>query len=170
MTGRDPRRVGTSLRSPWLAGAACALTLLLAGCGGGGGGGPISTPPPAPTPVPTPAPVPTPTPTPPPPTNFDTAEYRRSDGPGQHGAITAWQAGQTGVGQTIAIVDTGIDADSPEFAGRILAASRDVAGGGRSIDAQDDHGTNVALVAAAARNGSGVVGIAFDASLLVLRA
>ena len=106
----------------------------------------------------------------PPPSSFNTAEYRRSDGPQQHGAITAWDAGKTGAGQIIAIVDTGIDADSPEFAGRILASSRDVTNGGRSIDAQDDHGTNVALVAAAARNSAGVLGIAFDASLLVLRA
>lgn len=143
--------------------------LLLSACGGGGGGGAISTPPP-PSP-PAPAPVPTPAPTPAPaPSSFNTAEYRRSNGPQQHGAITAWDAGRTGAGQTIAIIDTGIDASSPEFAGRILAASRDVTTGGRSIQAEDDHGTNVALVAAAARNGSGVMGIAFDAPLLVLRA
>lgn len=119
---------------------------------------------PAPAPPPAPAPAP-----PPPPTNFDTAEYRRSSGPQQHGAIAAWQAGRTGAGQPIAIVDTGIDASSPEFAGRILPASRDVAGS-RSIQAEDDHGTNIALVAAAARNGAGVVGIAYDAPLIVLRA
>lgn len=151
--------------------SALALVLGVAACGGGGGGGAISTPPPAPAPVPAPAPapVPTPTPTPPPPT-FDTAEYRRSDGPEQHGAITAWQGGRTGAGQTIAIIDTGIDRTNTEFAGRIHAASRDVTAGGRSIQAEDDHGTNIALVAAAARNGSGIMGIAFDASLLVLRA
>lgn len=84
--------------------------------------------------------------------------------------LVAWQAGYTGTGQTIAIIDTGIDTTNTEFAGRILPASRDVTTGGRSIQAEDDHGTNVALVAAAARNGSGVVGIAFDAPLLVLRA
>lgn len=153
--------------------AASALALVLAACGGGGsGGGPVtSPPPPAPAPVPTPAPAPTPAPVPtPPPSSFNTAEFRRSSGPQQHGAITAWEAGRTGQGQAIAIVDTGIDATNPEFAGRILGASRDVANGGRTIQAEDDHGTNVALVAAAARNGSGVLGIAFDAPLLVLRA
>lgn len=143
--------------------------LLVSACGGGGGGGAISTPPPAPVPTPTPSPAPLPTPTPPA-SSFNTSEYRRSSGPQQHGAITAWDAGRTGSGQTIAIIDTGIDATSPEFAGRILAASRDVTSGGRSIQAEDDHGTNVALVAAAARNGTGVMGIAFNASLLVLRA
>lgn len=152
-------------------GAASALTLALAGCGGGGGGGIATLPPPAPAPVPVPAPTPAPPPAPTPaPSVFDTAEYRRSSGPQQHGAITAWDAGRTGAGQTIAIVDTGIDIANPEFAGRILPASRDVTNAGRSIQAEDDHGTNIALVAAAARNGSGVMGIAFEAPLLVLRA
>ena len=152
--------------------SALALALALTACGGGGGGAsPISAPPPAPPAAPPPVPAPAPPPAPAPaPSPFNTAEYRRSDGPEQHGAITAWTAGRTGAGQTIAIVDTGIDASSPEFVGRILPASRDVTTGGRAIQAEDDHGTNVALVAAAARNNSGILGIAFDASLLVLRA
>ncbi len=82
----------------------------------------------------------------------------------------AYNAGLTGAGQTIAIVDTGIDTGNTEFSGRILATSQDVTGAGRSILAEDDHGTNVALVAAAARNNSGVMGVAFNAPLLVLRA
>ncbi|UVI40597.1 S8 family peptidase [Qipengyuania spongiae] len=101
--------------------------------------------------------------------NFRTPEFDRSDGPDQHGAISAWQRGATGNGVTIAVVDTGIDTASPEFAGRIHPNSRDVAGN-RGIQQEDDHGTNVALVAAAARNNSGILGMAFDASVLVLRA
>ena len=162
-SGRDSRRPRV-----WLGCAVSALALGLTACGGSGGGGISSLP--APAPLPAPLPVPAPAPAPAPSSSFDTAEYRRSDGPQQHGAIDAWQSGDTGTGQTIAIVDTGIDASSPEFAGRILADSRDVTTGGRSIQAEDDHGTNVALVAAAARNGTGVLGIAFDAPLLVLRA
>ncbi len=153
----------TALRN---AGMATAVAMLAA-CGGGSGGGGISrNPGPAPAPAPSPAPAPTPTP---PPTNFDTAETRRSDGPQFHNAITLWQAGNTGAGVAIGIIDTGIDTDNPEFAGRISAASRDVAGNS-TFEAEDDHGTNVALIAAAARNGSGVVGIAYDASLVVFRA
>lgn len=171
MTGGILPRGSEPALSFWKASTVCGLALFLAACGGGSGGSAISTPPPAPAPSPSPSPAPGPAAAPTPtPSSFNTAEYRRSDGPEQHGAITAWSAGRTGAGQTIAIIDTGIDASSPEFAGRISSASRDVTTGGRTIQAEDDHGTNVALVAAAARNGSGVMGMAYDASLLVLRA
>ena len=143
---------------------------LLSACGGGGGSSPpaISTPPPPPPP---PSVAPPPAPPPPPPTtlNLNSSEVRRSDGPLYHGAVTAWQGGNAGQGASIAIVDTGIDVDSPEFAGRIRSESRDVAGNG-TLDALDDHGTNVALVAAAALDDKGVVGIAYQASILAFRA
>lgn len=158
---------------------------LLAGCGGGSGGGPISTPPPivGPTPSPTPAPSPTPTPAPAPtptpasglppaqpvPTAFNTAEFRRSDGPVAHNAATAWGGGSTGKGVTIAFVDTGIDVDNPEFAGRISPLSKDILNAGRDISGSDNHGTRVATFASAARNDSGVVGIAYDSTILALR-
>ena len=70
---------------------------------------------------------------------------------------------------TIGIVDSGIDPNNPEFAGRISAASADVAGS-RGVSAESDHGTNVALVAAAARNNTGIVGIAWEATIMALRA
>lgn len=103
-------------------------------------------------------------------TNFDTSEYRRSDGPSFHNAISAWQAGASGQGTTIAIVDSGIDTTNPEFSGRISAASKDVVGGRGLVNADDDHGTQVSLVAAAARNGAGIVGIAWNATVQMLRA
>lgn len=142
----------------------------LSACGGSGGGV-ASTPAPAPTPTPTPtpAPAPAPTPTPTPTASFDTAEYRRSDGPQYHGAVTAWSDGATGKGVTLAIVDTGIDTANTEFAGRISPASQDVASD-RGMAGSDSHGTLVALVAAAARNNSGIVGIAYDATIQMLRA
>jgi hypothetical protein len=110
----------------------------------------------------TPAPVPT---------RFDTQEFRDSDGPLQHNAATAWNLGWTGKGVSIAVVDTGIDISSPEFSGRISSASRDMfsATSTRGYNATDDHGTDVALVAAAARNGSGILGIAWDATIMALR-
>ncbi|MFC4295751.1 S8 family serine peptidase [Novosphingobium tardum] len=173
MPSIKPRRTGYY--------AALAVTsagaALLAGCGGGGGSV-GSTPPPVastptpspPDPAPTPSPSPSPTPTP---TStggtFDTAEYRQSDGPQFHRAIPAWQAGATGSSVTLAIVDTGIDRTNPEFSGRISSASADVAGS-RSIQEEDDHGTQVALIAAAARNNTGIMGVAYNATIQVLRA
>ena len=109
-------------RKNLLSGAALTALTLLSACGGGGG--PISTPAPpqaptpspTPTPEPTPTPVPTPTPSPTPappssptpapvPSQFNTSEFRRSDGPLQHNAATAWASGWTGQGVTIAVVD-----------------------------------------------------------------
>ncbi len=145
----------------WRVVAAAAACAALSACGGGGAG--------AQTASSLPPPPPSPPPPPPPPTNFDTAEFRRSDGPAFHGADAAWREGATGEGEIIAIIDTGIDSDSPEFAGRLHPNSRDVAGA-RGIDPDDDHGNNVALVAAGGRNGSGLVGIAFDAQVLAIRA
>jgi hypothetical protein len=102
------------------------------------------------------------------PTAFNTAEFRRSDGPAEHNAAVAWDAGRTGQAVTIAVIDTGIDDDSPEFAGRVSPLSRDIAGS-RPLTGVDDHGTNVAMVAAAARNSTGIVGIAFDSTIMALR-
>ncbi|OYW43939.1 MAG: hypothetical protein B7Z33_13965 [Sphingomonadales bacterium 12-68-11] len=164
----------------WLgAGFAAILAPSLAACGGGGGGsaggtGVVSTPvaPPAPPPAssavaPAPASAMTLAPVP---AQFDTAEFRKSEGPLQHNAAVAWQAGHTGTGVTIAVIDTGIDSDSPEFAGRLSQASRDLFSAGRTVDGIDDHGTNVAMIAAAARDSKGVLGIAYGATVLALRA
>ncbi|MXO58208.1 S8 family serine peptidase [Altererythrobacter salegens] len=106
------------------------------------------------------------------PSRFNTTEFRESDGPLQHNAATAWNLGWNGQGVSIAIVDTGIDVDSPEFAGRISPRSRDMfdASSGRGLNATDDHGTNVAMVAAAARDNTGMLGIAWNATILALRA
>ncbi len=149
----------------------CIAALSLGGCGGGGGARPSPTPapPPAPTPAPTPVPTPTPTPTPPPGSNFNTAETRRSDGVNFHGAITAYQAGATGLGVLAGVIDDGIDEDSAEFAGRISTLSADVAGA-RGINGEGTHGTNVAQILLGAKNDAGTFGIAYNANLLVLRA
>ena len=67
----------------------------------------------------------------------------------------------------VAVVDSGIDADHPEFQGRI-AASQSFVGGG--ITDKHGHGTFVAgVIAAAADNGEGIAGIAFPAELLIAK-
>ncbi len=56
-----------------------------------------------------------------------------------------------------------------EFTGRIDPASGDVAGN-RGISDEGGHGTAVSAVAAAARNGSGTLGVAFNATIVSERA
>lgn len=146
-------------------GATVLALALISGCGGGGGANSTPAPITAPPATPTTPPAPTPTPA----AAFDTAEYRRSDGPSFHNAVPAWQQGANGQGVTIAIIDTGIDTANPEFAGRISPYSADVAGN-RGIDPEDDHGTLVAQVAVAARDNTGIMGIAWQASVMALRA
>ncbi len=84
-------------------------------------------------------------------------------------AISAWQSGATGQGVKLAIIDTGINPSLAEFAGRIDSASRDVAGT-RPLDDTDGHGTAVAATAAGARNDAQNLGVAFNATIVALRA
>lgn len=147
---------------------AILAALPLAACGGGSGDGQIqSTPPPisAPTPTPSPASASTPTAGK---VDYDTAEYRASSGPSFHGAIAAYEAGASGAGVTIGIVDSGIADVGGEFTGRISPLSRDFGGNG-SIADLGGHGTAVAETLAGARNDNHVQGMAWGATIMALR-
>ena len=147
-----------------LAGAALPL-VVVAGCGGGETGGVVSTPvPTASSSSSSPATVAT-TPSS---VNYDTAEYRRSGAAAQAQALTAYSAGATGKGVVVGVIDSGVDANSSEFAGRISSLSADFAGS-RGIPDIGGHGTAVADVLLGARNDSGIAGVAFEATLLALR-
>ncbi|MDB5712667.1 MAG: peptidase [Sphingomonadales bacterium] len=137
--------------------------LALSACGGGGGPSVASTP----TPPPVPAAAPPPPP-PPPPVNYRTAEYNRSNAAVQAQAIAAYQSGATGAGITVGVIDSGVDTGSAEFAGRISPASADLAGS-RGLQDESGHGSAVSDVLLGAKNDTGISGIAFDATLLVLR-
>lgn len=138
--------------------------LALTACGGSDAGGVASTPTPA-----TPSGVPTPVPAIPNPSiNYDTAEYRLSGAAKQAQAIAAYNAGATGAGITIGVIDSGVNASSAEFSGRISSASRDFAGN-RGLTDEGGHGTAVADVLLGAKNDNGIHGVAFDSTLLVLK-
>jgi Subtilase family len=153
-------------------GAGIVFSLALSACGGGsssGGPQPIPIAPITPTPAPTPPPSPPPPPSAPA-SSFNTAEYRRSSGPEFHNAVTAYQTGATGQGVTVGVIDSGIDPASHEFTGRISSQSFDATGAGRLLADEDGHGTSVARVIAAAKDDRDTHGIAYNATILALRA
>jgi subtilisin family serine protease len=109
-------------------------------------------------------------------------------------APEAWSLGATGLGVTVAVVDTGIALTHPELAGRI-ATNPGETGGGKETNRIDDdhdgyvddwrgwdwvagdnvpadengHGTHVAGTIAAPQDAVGVAGVAPDARILPLR-
>ncbi|MBA3577949.1 MAG: S8 family serine peptidase [Sphingomonas sp.] len=83
-------------------------------------------------------------------------------------AIAAYNQGITGKGVKIGVIDSGINPQLSEFAGKIDPASGDVYGT-RGVSDEDGHGTAVSAVAAAARNGSNAMGVAFDATIINMR-
>ncbi|MBM7775580.1 subtilisin family serine protease [Actinokineospora baliensis] len=85
----------------------------------------------------------------------------------QIGAPTAWQAGHTGKGVTVAVLDTGYDTGHPDLAGRV-SQSKDFSGKGNVQDGHG-HGTHVASIVAGsgAASGGKYKGVAPDASLAV---
>jgi subtilisin family serine protease len=81
----------------------------------------------------------------------------------------AWDVATGSAGVTIAILDTGLDASHPEFAGRVTAGYDFV---NQDDDPSDDHGhgTRVAGVAAATGNNSeGVAGMDWQAHVMPVK-
>jgi subtilisin family serine protease len=95
---------------------------------------------------------------------------------GRIGAEKAWTR-TTGAGIRIGIVDTGVDLQHEDLAGKVVASTNCVGSGGDQAkckgSAQDDqgHGTHVSGIAAAiTNNGKGIAGVAPDAVLVVAKA
>lgn len=152
--------------------AASAMMLVTLGaCGGGGssGGGIVTTVPPVISTTPTPTPTPTPSPTTSVAPNADTGEYRATVGAVSMNALAAYNQGATGAGINVAVIDTGIDTSSAEFGTRISSYSQNV-GGGSAVQDQAGHGTAVSFTIAGRANGTGTQGVAYDATIVALRA
>ena len=84
------------------------------------------------------------------------------------GAPKAW-ARASGAAVTVAVLDSGIDAGHPEFAGRLVGGMSFVGG---SAGPADDygHGTHVAgLVGALANNGVGIAGVAPNVRIMPIK-
>lgn len=106
------------------------------------------------------------------------AEYLRNWGLEMINALPAYQRGFTGKGVTVAVIDSGLNIYHPEFANRISPALKNFGESLTPYDVSDvaangmvqGHGTHVSGIIAAARDGVGMHGVAYDATILPLRA
>ncbi len=87
-------------------------------------------------------------------------------------ASAFWNKGYKGKGVKIAIIDTGCQVNHPDLKDRIIGGRNFTAEDGGDINKYNDyngHGTHVAGIIAASANGIGIVGVAPEASLLILK-
>lgn len=102
--------------------------------------------------------------------SFKTNEYWNSTGLNFIHAADAYALGYTGAGITLGIIDSSVRADHPELAGKVImmALPLDETTGQEYVPnwAYDKHGSHVAGIMAAMRNGIGMHGVAFDADLV----
>lgn len=82
-------------------------------------------------------------------------------------AFDSWAEPPPFAGPLVAVIDSGIDGEHPEFAGRVHA-HRSFVAGRATVDARG-HGTFVAGILAARHDGQGIAGIAFASQLLVAK-
>ena len=102
--------------------------------------------------------------------SFKTNEYWNSTGLDFIHAAVAYALGYTGAGTALGIIDSSVRADHPELAGKVImmALPLDETTGQEYVPnwAYDRHGSHVAGIMAAMRNGVGMHGVAFDADLV----
>jgi hypothetical protein len=85
-------------------------------------------------------------------------------------AERAYEAGITGKGVTIAVMDTGISATHREFSESVkLAQGYSAIDGSSDVTDRIGHGSHVSGILGAARNGYGLFGVAYDAQLLPIK-
>lgn len=104
-----------------------------------------------------------------PPSFFETSEYRGNFGLARVGASSAYAEEATGDNVKVAVIDSGVDLDHPEFTGAIASDSINIVSGISNVDDPHGHGTAVSGVIGARRNEKFTHGVAFDSTLLVIR-
>lgn len=98
---------------------------------------------------------------------------RIPDGINIIGAPKFWEKGRKGEGIVIAIIDTGCDINHPDLKDRITGIknfTNDDGGKAGIVTDNVGHGTHVAGIIAGSENGSGIIGVAPLAKLLILKA
>lgn len=96
---------------------------------------------------------------------FHTPEYFANWGLRYTNAAEAWALGFTGKGVKLGIADDQAQLSHPEFAGRVYWPLASDPFPNPDYPNFPEHGTHVMGVAAAARNGVGMIGVAYDASI-----
>jgi subtilisin family serine protease len=83
-------------------------------------------------------------------------------------APQVWDAGHTGAGVRVAVLDTGVDPTHPDLAGKVVEQADFTVDGGDAVD-RAGHGTHVAATVAGSGAGSGGArrGVAPDAQLVI---
>jgi subtilisin family serine protease len=99
-----------------------------------------------------------------------TVEYRLSWGVGASRADRAYRKGATGRGVIAAMIDTGVDASSTMMFRDLSPASTDLVPNRREDAGDHQHGARTASLLAARLDGRGTFGLAYDATLLSIRA
>lgn len=101
---------------------------------------------------------------------FLTPEYYGSHALAPINAADAYALGYTGKGVTIAIIDSGVDTNHFKFQGRISPLSYNFENNSHDVNGNShSHGTTVTGMAAAARNGNTMHGVAYEADILGLQ-
>jgi hypothetical protein len=85
-------------------------------------------------------------------------------------ASAAFSKGGTGQGITVAVIDTGVFANPPDLGGAISPASTDIITSRGQPNGTDQHATFVAGIIASRFNGQGTIGVAYDSTILSIRA
>jgi subtilisin family serine protease len=88
------------------------------------------------------------------------------------GATEAWAAGARGDGVKVAVLDTGFDLDHPDLAANIVMAASTVDGEPNpdfNLPGGFSHGSHVAGTIAAPDNGFGIIGVAPEADLMLIK-
>ncbi|ADY57266.1 Subtilisin [Syntrophobotulus glycolicus DSM 8271] len=87
-------------------------------------------------------------------------------------ADKVWDEGATGQGIVVAVIDTGVDLDHPDLKGQLVPGYNAITGSTAAGAARDDngHGTSVAGAIAAGKNGIGILGVAYGARIMPVKA
>ncbi len=103
------------------------------------------------------------------------AEYKKNWGLAKINALPAYLKGYTGKGVLVAVVDGGFDVKHPELLGQVDELNAEYFGKNSKNpndvypeEASDGHGTHVAGIIGAARDGKGMHGVAYESTILPL--